>query len=208
MFTKAPALLVAPLAALLVLLAPGYQGAAAPRSLNDAIPAATETAAAGWIAEYDSAAPATATQAVLLGSSASSTVQVAASAQTKAEIEDAIFTKLNEERVAAGLPTLVRSKALDAIARDWAVAQANAGKLSHNPNYAKLFPQGWRIAGENVAWVSGGAENEVAGRMNTGWMNSPGHKLNMLDKDFNRVGIGVAYVAGRGYYATQNFGAY
>lgn len=207
MFTKAPALLVAPLAALLVLLAPGYQGATAPRSLNEAAASATETAATDWIAEYDSSASATVTPAVLSGSTAS-IVQVAASAQTKTEIEDAIFTKLNDERVAVGLPKLVRSEALDTIARDWAVAQANAGKLSHNPNYATLFPKGWRIAGENVAWVSGGAENEVAGRMNTGWMNSPGHKLNMLDKDFNQVGIGVAYVPGRGYYATQNFGAY
>ena len=39
------------------------------------------------------------------------------------------------------------------------------------------------------------------------WMNSPGHKGNILGANFNHIGIGVVYVEGSsyGYYWVQLF---
>lgn len=37
------------------------------------------------------------------------------------------------------------------------------------------------------------------------WMNSPGHRANILNPDYDRAGIGVAVDAEEAVYATQNF---
>ena len=54
----------------------------------------------------------------------------------------------------------------------------------------KRFGYDWRTVGENIAWGSGSLgspENRFEG-----WMNSPGHKANILDGSFREVGIGAA----------------
>jgi uncharacterized protein YkwD len=55
-------------------------------------------------------------------------------------------------------------------------------------------------ASENIAWGYRTAEDVVAG-----WMNSPGHRRNILDCDVVAVGVGVADVGGEPYW-TQMFG--
>ncbi len=60
---------------------------------------------------------------------------------------------------------------------------------------------GLRYVGENVA-----AGYPTARAVMTGWMNSPGHRANILKREFNRLGVGVAYSkSGRPYYC-QVFG--
>jgi uncharacterized protein YkwD len=49
---------------------------------------------------------------------------------------------------------------------------------------------GWLI-GENIAWASG---SEAAPRSIMGlWMDSPGHRANILRRDYREIGIGVAF---------------
>ncbi|GAB7058922.1 CAP domain-containing protein [Streptomyces mexicanus] len=57
----------------------------------------------------------------------------------------------------------------------------------------------WSSYGENVAYGYATPEQVMAG-----WMNSPGHRANILDCDFKEIGVGHAQP---GDYWTQDFGA-
>ena len=59
---------------------------------------------------------------------------------------------------------------------------------------------------ENISYKLGYPRNaaEVAAEIIDGWMNSPGHRRNIMDRDATRIGVGVA-ISGRTLYATQNF---
>jgi uncharacterized protein YkwD len=60
----------------------------------------------------------------------------------------------------------------------------------------------WRSCGENIA---AGIRDSYAA--NNGWYNSSGHRSNMLNTNFENIGIGIAYNKNSNYhyYATQNF---
>jgi len=63
------------------------------------------------------------------------------------------------------------------------------------------------MAAENpvtVSSVSYLSNDEISSDIVTGWMNSPGHRANILQSAFNEGGIGVAYVNGY-IIATQDF---
>ena len=72
-------------------------------------------------------------------------------------------------------------------------AMARAGKMAHDlpgqPKFGqRIARDGIRtVAAENVAWGQG----DVAGAV-TAWMNSAGHRRNMLDKRFDGVGVASA----------------
>lgn len=51
-------------------------------------------------------------------------------------------------------------------------------------------------------WIS---EEEIAEITVQGWMNSPGHRENILTEIFDREGIGVKITADHKVYVTQNF---
>ena len=48
---------------------------------------------------------------------------------------------------------------------------------------------GYGNAGENIAYGSG--SYSTVGRIMDGWMNSPGHRANILNGEFRKIGIGV-----------------
>ena len=62
---------------------------------------------------------------------------------------------------------------------------------------------------ENISWVSGIEHNEtaqdIAQDVVTSWMNSPGHRANILEPAYDRIGVGVAFSEDGKMYATQNF---
>lgn len=61
------------------------------------------------------------------------------------------------------------------------------------------------IAGENLAKIRG--FNNPVVRAEIGLMNSPGHRANILNKDYNTVGIGIIKSVDQSFYYTQNFAA-
>lgn len=61
-----------------------------------------------------------------------------------------------------------------------------------------------RRTGENIATFSGHPESSIAAKSVDGWMNSPGHRRNLLDPSFTHMGIGVAK-SGLKFMVTQNF---
>lgn len=64
------------------------------------------------------------------------------------------------------------------------------------------------VCRENLAWYV--APNlsleQLALRIHTGWVNSPGHCVNLLARDCDELGIGVVGCRKVGFYCTQNFG--
>lgn len=107
-----------------------------------------------------------------------------------------ILEDTNAARTFNGLPALVLNEQMTSVAQNWSQQQASEGKMYHNPNYSNQLAGGWSGAAENVAY--GYAVEDVT----TGWMNSEGHRKNILG-DYNSIGIGVK----DGYY-TQVFAKY
>lgn len=134
-----------------------------------------------------------------------------APAELLAEIEDQVFALANDARAAEGLAPLTRMPELDAVARGWSQALADAGDgISHNPDYSRQIPSGWSVSGENVGWMGETRivpAEDVARAVHQGWMDSPGHRENLLTPEYTHLGVGVAFGA-EGYYLTQNFAAY
>ena len=63
----------------------------------------------------------------------------------------------------------------------------------------------YRAWGENIAYIQGiNSNSDLATKFMDNWMNSSGHRANILSTNFRSIGIGV-YKIGNTYYATQEF---
>lgn len=123
--------------------------------------------------------------------------------------EDAVardlFDRLNDERNRRDLAPLEWDDRLRRLARDWSQHMAQTGKLEHRDIDQELVGEmeGFTGLGENIF----GASRPVpAGRVHVGWMESPGHRANLLSPRWDRVGIAVVCPPDGGMFATQNFG--
>ena len=121
-----------------------------------------------------------------------------------AEIERAIFLRLNRERTSRGLVALSLAVDLGQIARGHSKDMLDRKYFDH------YTPEGlapWdRIKVAGLSQFSGSGENlitrtrqphlavtlQLAEQFMTDWMNSSGHRANILSRDFQCVGIGVA----------------
>jgi uncharacterized protein YkwD len=119
--------------------------------------------------------------------------------------ERQLLDSLNRERTAQGLAPLQWDNALFKAARKHALLMLNLNILEHQlpnePNLqARLTEAGARFGAiaENIAI---GANPET---IHNGWMNSPGHRKNILDPRLTSVGIAAVRGTG-GLYAVQDF---
>ena len=117
----------------------------------------------------------------------------------------ALFSALNGARAAAGLPALAYNASLASVAQSWSAGMATSG-MAHNPSVSAQIPAGWTTGGENVAFAGG--YPDLAGTIHTNWMNSPGHRANILRGAFTQVGIGYHVDAAGTAWATQVFATY
>jgi len=124
------------------------------------------------------------------------------------EIAQELLILVNQTRSERGLSPLLSSaglvKAAEAHSRDMAGRRV----LSHISTSGlhltdRLVQAGvfFESAAENVAF----SETFVAGFIHTSLMNSPEHRDNILNAEYDRVGIGVVWEEGDGYYVTQDF---
>jgi uncharacterized protein YkwD len=60
----------------------------------------------------------------------------------------------------------------------------------------------WKQIGENIAWLSG---KDPAERVVRCWMQSSGHRENILTSSYRESGIGLSIAADGKYYFTQVF---
>ncbi|HUP69769.1 MAG TPA: CAP domain-containing protein [Acidimicrobiales bacterium] len=99
--------------------------------------------------------------------------------------EMAFVQKLNELRASRGLPALGTKGELFDLARAWSGRMAAAGGISHNPDLAAQAPSNWARLGENVG-IGGNVQ-----ALHDAFVASPLHFKNMIDPDFDWVGVGV-----------------
>ena len=124
--------------------------------------------------------------------------------------ESRIFDLINAQRQHQGLRPLVYNAQLDRMAKIQADNMARFQKMAHVLPDANLPSLGdraryvgytyGRIA-ENVALGFPNAETVVEG-----WMNSSGHRRNILDREVIETGIGIARSSAGGIYYCQVFG--
>ncbi len=106
--------------------------------------------------------------------------------------EKEVFDLINKQRTKNGLPALKNDSEVQRIARIKAQDMVDNNYFSHNsPTYGspfdmlKSFKVSYKTAGENIAANSSNSSAVTA------WMNSSGHKANILNSSFNYTGIGV-----------------
>jgi len=115
-------------------------------------------------------------------------------------VGSAVLCLHNRARSARGLPTLKVHVQLRAAAEEHAVHMVEASFFSHDePGGADMVARvlgtgyakgaGWSL-GENIAYGTGDAA--TAAEIHRSWMRSPGHRANILRRQFREVGIGVA----------------
>jgi uncharacterized protein YkwD len=112
-------------------------------------------------------------------------------------------TSLAAIRSQHGLPPLMSDAKLERAAAQQAGYMAAASRMTHRVGWGKDFATRMKQNGVEGA----AAENVAYGAMSSGelfgmWMNSAGHRRNMLDKRFTRYGLASAQDGkGRKYWA-------
>jgi uncharacterized protein YkwD len=126
--------------------------------------------------------------------------------QTPDEIK--IFELTNKERKAKDAPVLVLNAALSKIARAHSENMALQGKMEHTLDdkspFDRIKATGYKYstAGENIAMGDDGAELP---RIMKAWMESEGHRENILMPEYTEIGVGIARAKDGSHYFTQLF---
>jgi uncharacterized protein YkwD len=140
---------------------------------------------------------------------------------TQRQLSRATVCLLNKQRRARHMRQLRRSKRLGRAARGHSAEMAQSKYFSHNSRSGASFLDRIRRAGylrrarrwsvgENIAWGTGALSTPRA--IVRAWMNSPGHRANILQRNFRHIGIGISFgtpvrIAGRpGATYTTDFG--
>lgn len=135
--------------------------------------------------------------------------------------EACLLNAVNAERALAGVATLPVSPALTTYARTHSEQMAAAGDIYHTGGsvahpepgadaFRKAIGPPWNAypkVGENVGEAPGcsGMMYGIPGTKFKGYMGSPPHRANILDRAWTAVGVGVAYDSGGQLYSTQEF---
>lgn len=124
--------------------------------------------------------------------------------QSVSAYEQEVIRLVNKERTSRGLSPLSHNWQLSRVARYKSQDMHDKKYFSHtSPTYGspfdmiKSFGISYRSAGENIAKGQRTPQEVV-----TAWMNSSGHRANILNKSFTKIGVG--YVSD-GNYWTQMF---
>lgn len=119
--------------------------------------------------------------------------------------QEEILALVNKERTQRGLSPLSLSKEISKVAVEKSKDMAISNYFAHeSPNYGSPFDMmrkfgiKFRAGGENIAMGY-----RTPADVMKGWMNSPGHKANILNTNFNKIGIGM--YKSQSIYWTQMF---
>lgn len=137
---------------------------------------------------------------------------VVPAADNVAVVGQATLCLLNQQRAAHGLGALVENASLSNASKGYSQRMIAQGFFDHeSPDGGTLVDRltaagylgsddAW-VVGENIGW--GQATLATARSMVNAWMDSPGHRANLLSGDFTEVGLGLAL----GTPADQTWGA-
>lgn len=124
----------------------------------------------------------------------------------EAAAEAAVLKLVNEQRALVGCSPVAANSALSELAENFSTQMATEDFFDHtDPNGATPWDRAEKLGITNL-----GGENIARGQADAAavmdaWMNSPGHKANILNCDFKTLGVGVHFGTG-GPWWTQDFG--
>ena len=126
-------------------------------------------------------------------------------AQKIPDTEKALFDSANRERAARHLPVLKWDEGLARAARKHAEFMAEQDLLEHRLPGEPDLPARAREAGASFSHITENIGMAVStDKFHDGWMNSPGHRANILDAVSDSVGIAVVE-GGEELYAVEDF---
>jgi uncharacterized protein YkwD len=112
--------------------------------------------------------------------------------------EQALFALTNQARASAGLSTLKWDSTLASIARWRSQDMIDNNYFSHTiPGVGTVFDEMtsrgycYKVAGENIGWNSGYPDDSATAQIQQMFMNSPGHRANILNSVWNVAGVGA-----------------
>ncbi|QNP69950.1 CAP domain-containing protein [Streptomyces roseirectus] len=132
--------------------------------------------------------------------------KAASAVSSEAQAAAQVLVLVNEERAKVGCSPLAANSALADLARKFSEDMAARGFFDHtDPDGKSPWDRAAAagvgdLAGENIARGQADAASVMEA-----WMNSPGHKANILNCDFKTLGVGVHFGSG-GPWWTQDFG--
>ncbi|HEY9699519.1 MAG TPA: CAP domain-containing protein [Trichocoleus sp.] len=126
-----------------------------------------------------------------------------------ATMETQVIDQINQIRLQKGLSELRFNEKLTVVARRYSKEMAEKNFFSHNSPQGDTVVE--RVRAEGVYYIMVG-ENLFRGTnlpqpvsiAVSGWMNSPGHRANILRSEYRETGVGVWRI-GNTYYMTQLF---
>src|SRR5205814_8840100 len=129
-----------------------------------------------------------------------------AAPRPRPELEARMLDLVNQERVAVGMRPLDSDPQLTQVARQHSMDMFARGYFAHvTPEGRDPFE---RMRESNVRFITAGENLALAPTLqiaHTGLMRSPGHRANILQRDFGRVGIGIMDGGIHGLMVTQDF---
>lgn len=138
--------------------------------------------------------------ATVLGATMTMIAAPAANGATQAELsgQSQLLAEMNAARAKHGVAPLRLSTVLARPARQHSVYLARTGKLDHDgadgkPFYVRLYKAGFsrrKAVGENLG-MSSGCATDLSKTMVEMWLDSPGHRKNLLSKNFRVVGLAI-----------------
>ncbi len=122
--------------------------------------------------------------------------------------EQQVLTLTNAQRAAVGCPALTWNATLASVARAHSQEMAAKNYFDHNSPSGTTPAQRLSAAGYTYTQM---AENIAAGQaapadVMASWVNSAGHKANILNCSLAELGVGYATGGTYGSYWTQDFG--
>lgn len=123
------------------------------------------------------------------------------------EFQKKVIEIVNKERASMGLHLLSENADLDKVATLKSEDMVKLNYFSHtSPTYGSPFQMleqfkiSYTSAGENIAYGQTTPEEVMKG-----WMNSPGHRANILNSNFTQIGVGIALKSNGQLDWTQTF---
>jgi uncharacterized protein YkwD len=131
------------------------------------------------------------------------------------KVEDLVLELTNQARRAKGLAPLSKDEELRGVARAYSddmlvrrfFDHTTPDGVSFDERISNHYPHRFYVVGENIWSAFGynpGKTQQVAQEIVNDWMNSPGHRANLLSPDYTHLGVGVS-ARQQTILATQEF---
>jgi uncharacterized protein YkwD len=118
-----------------------------------------------------------------------------------------VAASVNQDRATSGLRALAWDNQLASYAQSWANHLATTGTLTHTDLGALMrlpWMSAWWTLGENLLQGPGAMSAAAAENL---WMNSAGHRADILNPSFTHIGVAAAWDGAGRLWLVAEFGA-